>query len=165
MARTSVKSREKARSVDDSKVTMTEIVLPQHTNALGTVFGGTVMSWIDVAASVAAQRHAGSICVTASIDELHFLKGVTQGEIVTIEANLTCVNNTSCEVMVVVSAENPIKRTKFYTTKALLTFVSLDSKGVPTPMPPLITEGAKQKTLEKQAKIRRDHRKKLKVLW
>ena len=64
----------KIKSPKDSLTIMTEMVLPQHTNALGGIFGGVVMSWIDIAAAIAARRHSGKVCVTASIDELNFLK-------------------------------------------------------------------------------------------
>ena len=61
---------EAPRPVSDSIVIMTELVLPSHTNALGSIFGGVVMSWIDIAAAIAAQRHTRAIVVTASIDAL-----------------------------------------------------------------------------------------------
>src|SRR4051812_12330047 len=96
------------KSSVESEVVMTEMVLPQHTNALGTIFGGVVMSWIDVAAAIAARRHSGKVCVTASIDELHFLRPIKQGDIVNIRARLTAVHHTSCEVQVTVCAENPV---------------------------------------------------------
>ena len=73
----------------ESETTMTELVLPQHTNEHGTIFGGVIMSWIDIAAAIAAKRHSGRVCVTAAIDELHFLRPVRQGDIVNIRARLT----------------------------------------------------------------------------
>jgi acyl-CoA hydrolase len=153
-----------AKAISESMVVMTELVLPQHTNTLGTVFGGTVMSWIDIAASIAAQRHAGSVCVTASVDELHFLKAIKEGYIVNIRAFLTCVHRTSCEVMVVVGAENPKTGEKFHTTTALLTFVSLDENGKSQRMPELITQTDEEKAIEKSAKERKEQRQKYKKL-
>ena len=143
---------------------MTELVLPQHTNSLGGVFGGVIMSWIDVAGAIAAQRHSGRVCVTASVDELHFLRSVKKGYIVNISSQVTCVHRTSCEVMVRVKAENPIMRECFHTVKAFLTFVAVDSDGRPVEMPKLKVESKKEKELEAEAKIRREHRKKLKKL-
>lgn len=141
---------------------MTELVLPQHTNALGGIFGGVVMSWVDIAAAIAATRHSGRVCVTASIDELHFLRPIRKGFIVNIEAVVTFVHLTSCEVKVEVSAENPISRERFHTARAFLTFVSLDDTGRPCPMAPLITQSPEEKALQRDATKRREHRKKLK---
>ncbi|MGZ3699295.1 MAG: acyl-CoA thioesterase, partial [Bdellovibrionota bacterium] len=69
-----------------SSVQMTELVLPSDTNALGTIFGGKVMAWIDIGAAIAAQRHARRVVVTASIDALHFLAPVKVGYVVHIRA-------------------------------------------------------------------------------
>ncbi len=156
------KSANKPQSPSESKVIMTEIVLPGHTNALGGIFGGVVMSWIDIAAAIAASRHSGKICVTASVDELHFLKSIKKGYIVNIEAIVTYVHNTSCEVCVEVFAENPLKKEKFQTTRAFLTFVAIDENGQPTPMPPLDLKTPAEKKRAKAAELRREHRKSLK---
>ncbi|MCS6858295.1 MAG: acyl-CoA thioesterase, partial [Sandaracinaceae bacterium] len=61
---------------------MTELVLPQHSNALGTAFGGTILAWMDIAAAICAQRHAGCIAVTAAIDDVTFLSPMRVGDIV-----------------------------------------------------------------------------------
>src|SRR3954471_16610797 len=60
------------KTVRNSRVEMTEIVLPGHTNALGTIFGGQLMAWIDIAGSLASARHSRCGCVTAIIRALHF---------------------------------------------------------------------------------------------
>ncbi len=150
-----------AKYPSDSEVTMTEIVLPQHTNALGTIFGGTVMGWIDIAAAIAASRHSGAVCVTASVDELHFLRPLRLGDIVNIRARLSAVHRTSCEVNVVVTAENPAKNEKFKTTEATLTFVSIDDKGKPIPMPQLLSQTEEDKSHLANSKIRKEHREAL----
>lgn len=145
----------------ESEVVMTELVLPQHTNALGSIFGGVVMGWIDVAAAIAAKRHSGRTCVTASIDELHFLRPIKQGDIVNIRARLTAVHRTSCEVHVEVGVENPVLREKFKTTDATLSFVAVDSQGRPTEMPPLLTTTPEEKTEQEEAKKRKASRESL----
>lgn len=150
------------KSPEQSITHMTEIVLPQHTNALGTIFGGVLMSWIDIAAAIAAGRHAGRTCVTASIDQLHFLKPILKTHIVNIEARITSVHNTSCEVMVTVEGESAADGTKFHTAQAFLTFVALGEDGRPTPMPPLKVTTNEEKTLQKHAELRRQHRISLK---
>jgi len=147
---------------EESLVQMTQLVMPEHTNPLGNIFGGTVMSWIDIACAIAASRHSGRICVTASIDELHFLKPIKLGYVVNLRAFLTGVHRTSCEVKCIVSAENPRSGEKFQTATAYLTFVALDDYGLPTPMPTLKARNADEKKLQKESEIRREHRKKLK---
>ena len=77
-----------SHKVQHSTVETHQIVLPSHTNAIGTIFGGTVMSWIDIAAAICAQKHAGQICVTASVDALHFLNPVRLGDMVRLVAKV-----------------------------------------------------------------------------
>ena len=147
-----------------SEVRMTELVLPTHTNTHGTIFGGVLMSWIDIAAAIVAQRHSGQNCVTASIDELHFLKPIRRGYVVNIFAKITAVHRTSCEVFVTVEGENPQLGERFHTTTAHLTFVSVDGEGKPIPMPELQVETKEEKKKEREAELRREHRIKLKRL-
>jgi len=150
-----------AKHPSHSAVHMTEIILPQHTNALGTVFGGVIMSWIDICAAIAAQRHSGRIAVTASIDELHFLRPLKTGFIANLDSRVTAVHNTSCEVMVTVHGENPLSGSKFLTAEAFLTFVALDDAGKPVSMPALLAKTAEEKKLQQDGEIRRTHRLKL----
>jgi len=153
----------KSKSPKESEVIMTEIVLPQHTNALDTIFGGVVMSWIDIAAAIAATRHSGMVCVTASIDELHFLKPIKKGHICNISARITSVNKSSCEVRVLVGSENPLdsNQAHTHTATAFLTFVALDKNGKPCPMPSLKIESPEDAKLNDKAHIRRESRTKL----
>jgi acyl-CoA hydrolase len=123
-----------------SRCEMTELVLPGDTNALGTIFGGKVMQWIDVAAGVAAMRHSAGSVVTASIDALHFLTPIHLGEIVRMQAQVNYVGRTSMEVGVRVEAENPRTAERRYTTKAYMTFVAIDADGKPRAIPPLVLE-------------------------
>lgn len=98
------------------------------------------MSWIDVAAAIAAQRHASKPVVTASIDELHFLRPIYKGWIVNLFASVNFVSKTSMEVGVRIEAENPIENIRYHTASAYLTFVALNSMGEPQPIPQLIAE-------------------------
>src|SRR5690242_19743954 len=86
------------KPVRNSQVETTEIVLPSHTNELGTIFGGQIMAWIDVAAAIASSRHARTVCVTASIDTLHFVAPAKVGHFVCIYASVNCTNRTSMEI-------------------------------------------------------------------
>lgn len=143
---------------------MTQMVLPQHSNALGAVFGGTLVSWIDIAAAIAAQRHTGRPCVTASIDEMHFLRPIRVGHVVNICARLTSVNHSSCEVLVTVEGENNFQNEQFHIAQAFLTFVALDDLGRPMKMPQLLALTSEEKKLQSQAGLRREHRLRLKAM-
>ena len=155
-----------ARPVSLSKVTMTELVLPTHTNTLKTAFGGVIMSWIDICAAIAAQRHSSLPVVTASIDELHFLAPVKAGWVVNLKASVNYVSKTSMEIGVRIDAENPIQNKKYHTTSAYLTFVALDTSGKPIPIPPLLAETQiekkRMKAGEERRKIRLEKRERLK---
>jgi acyl-CoA hydrolase len=142
--------------VSHSFVTMTELVLPTHTNALDSVFGGVIMSWIDIAAAISAQRYSKLPVVTASVDDLHFVAPVYKGWIVNLKASVNFVARTSMEVGVRVDAENPSEGKVFHTASAYLTFVALDKQGgKPVPIPPLLPETAEQIRRFKAAEQRR----------
>lgn len=147
-----------ARPVSHSVVTMTEMVLPTHTNSLDSVFGGVIMSWIDIAAAISATRHCLRPVVTASIDDLHFIAPVYKGWIVNLKASVNFVSRTSMEVGVRVDAENPIEGRTFHTASAYLTFVALGADGKPQPVPQVIPETPEQKRRFEHAKQRRAFR-------
>lgn len=145
---------------------MTELVLPGHTNALDTVFGGVIISWIDICAAIAGQRHSNRSVVTASIDDLHFVAPVKKGWVVNLKASVNYVFRSSMEIGVRVDAENPRTGETFHTASAYLTFVALDENGKPTAVPALIFETEEEKRRAEFAVKRRDlrlQRKKLVV--
>ncbi|MBK9294011.1 MAG: acyl-CoA thioesterase [Oligoflexia bacterium] len=137
---------------------MTELVLPSHTNSLGTVFGGVVMSWIDIAAAIAAQRHARKVVVTASIDDLSFVSSVKLGWIVQLRARVNYTSRTSMEVGVRVDAENPKTGEMHHTASAYLTFVAVDEAMKPIKVPPLKPQSAEDKRRFEEAIKRRELR-------
>lgn len=148
----------KGLPVSHSVVTMTELVLPSHTNALDSIFGGVIMSWVDIAAAIAAQRHSGMPVVTASIDALNFVAPVYKGWVVNLKASVNFVSKTSMEIGVRVDAENPLDGSCFHTASAYLTFVALDRDGRPAVVRPLIAETEDQKRRMKAAEKRRQLR-------
>lgn len=150
-----------AKTPKESKVKMTQIVLPSHTNALGTIFGGTVMSWIDVAGAIAAGRHARQIVVTASIDALHFIAPIQLGQIVHIRAKVNYASRTSMEVGIRVDSEDQISGAKTHNVSAYATFVALDKQKKPTAVPALTPETEDEKRRYTEAKMRRESRIKL----
>ena len=149
---------EEARPVSVSQVVMTEMVLPSHTNSFGSVFGGVVMSWIDIAGAIAAQRHSRKNVVTASIDDLHFVAPVKMGWVVNLKSSVNYVSNTSMEVGVRVDAENPKTGECFHVATAYATFVALDSNGRPTKVTDVIPESDQEKRRFESAKKRRQER-------
>ena len=144
-----------AKPVSKSAVTMTELVLPSHTNSLQSVFGGVIMSWIDIAAAIAAQRHSSRPVVTASIDALNFVAPVYVGWIVNLKASVNYVSRTSMEVGVRADAENPIAGTSFHIATAYLTFVGLDDYGKPMTVRPVLPETDDERRRFKDAERRR----------
>ncbi|MCC6277127.1 MAG: acyl-CoA thioesterase [Oligoflexia bacterium] len=137
---------------------MTEIVLPSHANSLGTVFGGVIMSWIDIAGAISAQRYCRRTVVTASIDDLAFLHAVKVGWVVQVRARVNFTSRTSMEVGVRVDCENPKTGEWYHTSTAYLTFVALDESGKPTPVAPLVPQSQEQKRRFNDAIKRREFR-------
>lgn len=153
----------KGKSVKDSQVQMTEMVLPNHTNRLGNLLGGQLMHWIDICAAIASFRHTNRVCVTASVDELNFLHPIKEGEVVILEASINRAFKTSVEVGVKVISENPLSGHRRHANTAYLTFVALDDSGKPTVVPPILPQGSEeQRRFEDAARRRRErleHRK------
>ena len=152
----------KSKSVSSSQVIMTQLVLPSHTNSLDTIFGGTVMSWIDIAAAIAAQRHSNQAVVTASIDQLSFIAPIKKGWVVNLKASVNFTSRTSMEVGVRVEAENPLTSELFHTASAYLTFVAVDATGKPSEVPSLNLENETEKrrfaAAQKRRELRLSHR-------
>jgi acyl-CoA hydrolase len=123
--------------VRDSQVFMTELVLPNDTNQLGNLLGGRLMHWIDIAGAIAAQKHAGRVCVTASIDELNFHHPIRLGEVVTLQASVNRAFTTSMEVGVLVTAQGLGGAEPRRANNAYLTFVAINDHGQPVPVPPV----------------------------
>ena len=146
------------KAARESFVEMTELVLPSHTNALGTAFGGQIMAWIDICAGIAAGRHARQVAVTASMDDVHFHSPIHLGEVVMLKAQVNRVYHTSMEVGVRVEAENLLTGDRRHCSSAYLTFVALDANGHRLPIPELIPETEDEKRRYDQADERRRFR-------
>ena len=146
------------KSAEVSRTHMTEYVLPTHTNALGNIFGGQILAWIDLCAAICSQRHAGTICVTAGIDDLSFEQPVTVGQVVRLEASVTATFRTSLEVRVMVRGEDPSSGETWPCVEAFLAFVALDAHGKPAPVPPLAVTSVDEQLLEADAHVRKQQR-------
>lgn len=125
------------RTVQDSLTNMTEYVLPVHANVLGNVFGGQILSWMDVCAAICAQRHCGTVAVTAGLDELFFEQSVRVGQVVRIQSFVSATFKSSLEVRVIVTGEDPTSRVTWPCVSAYMTFVAIDAHKKPMSIPQL----------------------------
>ena len=151
-----------SKTPSESAIEMRELVMPNHTNPQNTVFGGTVMSWIDIAAAMVAARHCARPVVTAHIDDIDFIAPIKMGYHVLIQASLNYVGRTSMIVGVKVTSENPYTGEKRTTTKAYLTFVALDDLGRPVEVPGLKVESEEEirrfENAKKRVQMKKDVR-------
>jgi acyl-CoA hydrolase len=145
-------------TVKQSQVFTTQLVLPNDTNQLGNLLGGTLMHWIDITAAICAQRHSGRVCVTASVDEINFHDPVKLGEIVTLQASVNRAFRTSMEIGVLVTALGRAGLPSRRANNAYLTFVAIDDQGRPVPVPPVVPETDDEKRRYAEAQERREFR-------
>lgn len=152
----------KEKRVTDSQVETVHIVRPNHLNGANRLFGGILIQWLDEVAGIVAKRHAMTNVTTASIDNLHFMQGAYQNEMVVITGKLTYVGKTSMEVRVDTYVENksgirkPINRAYFV-------MVALDEDDKPVEVPGLILETETEKAEWEAAQKRRGMRSQRKV--
>lgn len=150
--------KRKRKTVRDSQVEMTQLVLPNDTNYLGNLLGGRLMEWMDIAAAISAQRHSNRVCVTAAVDNLVFHQPIRLGEVVTLRASVNRVFGTSMEVGVRVIAENQLTGRRKTANTAYLTFVALSENGIPEKAEPIHPATAEERRRFRQALIRRNAR-------
>ena len=150
--------RKIVKKVSDSVITMTELVLPQHTNQLGNLLGGQLMHWIDICAALSSAKHSQKVCVTASVDNIDFHHPIKLGNVVTLIASVNRAFRTSMEVGVKVFAESFVEGKKKHTNSAYLTFVSVDENGKPVETFEITPETEDEKRRFKQALQRREAR-------
>lgn len=114
--------------------------LPEEANVVGNIYGGNILSHIDSAGSMCAQRHSRGLLVTASLDRMNFISPILPGEIMMLHASVNFVGITSMEVGVRVEAENVLTGEVRHAASCYVTFVGVDEEGRPRPLPPLIPE-------------------------
>jgi len=146
------------KPASESRVEVAHLVMPGDANVLGSAFGGKIMEWTDLAAGMAAMRHARLPVATASIDQLSFLAPVRIGQIAILHAQVTAVFTTSMEVGVEVLTEDPRTGARRKCCDAYLTFVALDRDGRPTAVPPLLATTEEERRREGDARVRREAR-------
>ncbi|MEO8116097.1 MAG: acyl-CoA thioesterase [Bacteroidota bacterium] len=135
----------KTKSPAESEIIKTEVVCPNDTNPMGILQGGRLVAWMDIAAAVCAQTHAGKICVTVSIDRVDFKIPAKIGDIITIKAVITRSFKTSMEIYVQSFARHVTENENKLISDAFFRFVALDDKGKPVTVPGLVPDIAPPK--------------------
>src|ERR1035437_9121115 len=133
------------KTAKESLTVQTQIVLPNDTNVMGNLFGGRLLQWMDIVASIAAHRHCKRVVVTASVNNVSFNNPINHSSIVTLEAKVSRAFTSSMEVFIDVWIEDPVSGKKVKCNEAIYTFVAVDQNGSPLPVPVLIPETEEEK--------------------
>ena len=128
-----------AKTVDDSRVETVHIVRPTHLNGAGRLFGGILMQWIDEVAGIVAKRHCMGNVTTASVDNLTFLHGAYQNDLIVIKGKMTWVGTSSMEVCVDTYVETPGGQRRRI-NNAHFMMVAIDKDDKPFTVPRLILQ-------------------------
>ena len=150
------------KSARHSRVTLSQLMHPEHANLLGNVHGGWIMKLVDEAGALACMRHAQKKVVTVAVDSMVFREPIKIGDLIILNAEVTYTGRTSMEAEVQVLAENPVTGERTHTNNAYLVYVALDDEGNPTAVRPLIAETDEEKRKVEQAKARQERRLKQK---
>jgi uncharacterized protein (TIGR00369 family) len=146
------------QSARASEISLNQLMMPEHANALGNVHGGVIMKMVDEAGAIVAMRHAHKPCVTIAIDSMTFKQPVHLGQLLVCQARVTYVGKSSIEVQVLVHAENLLTRDVTHTNSAYVVYVSLGSDGKSAAAPPLLLETDEDRTLFAAGEARQRHR-------
>ena len=141
-----------------SRISIAQLMQPEHANNLGNVHGGWIMKLVDEAGALACMRHAQKRVVTVAVDSLVFREPIKIGDLIILNAEVTYAGRTSMEAEVQVIAENPISGERTHTNNAYLVYVALDDTGRPSSVPELILETDAEKLRMEQAKKRQEYR-------
>ena len=148
----------------DSTAETVQVVLPNDSNPLGFILGGTVMHLIDITGAIACHRHTNTLALTAGVDGLEFIHPIKVGDLILLKSRVTCTFTTSLEVEVEVFSEQIETGERRLTSRAYLTFVSIDRQGKAQPVAPLLIETPEDEERCRQAHGRRADRLRRKQL-
>ncbi|MBI3153009.1 MAG: acyl-CoA thioesterase [Chloroflexi bacterium] len=146
------------KTIRASRVTLSQLMHPEHANLLGNVHGGWIMKLVDEAGALACMRHAQKKVVTVAIDSMTFRQPIRIGDLIILNAEVTYTGKSSMEAEVLVVAENPVTGEQTHTNTAYLVYVALDDEGRPTTVPALIIETEEERLRMEQAKERQQRR-------
>jgi acyl-CoA hydrolase len=147
-----------SRTVAESQAERSEIIFPADANALGNLFGGRLMQFIDLVGAVAAVRHSRAIVVSASMDQLDFVAPVHIGDLLILKASVNRAFRTSMEVGVRAMVEDARGQTLRHVSSAYVTYVAVDREGRPITVPCVVPETEHQKRRFADAGRRREMR-------
>jgi len=147
-----------SKTIRASRISIAQLMQPEHANNLGNVHGGWIMKLVDEAGALACMRHAQKRVVTVAVDSLVFREPIKIGDLIILNAEVTYAGRTSMESKVQVVAENPITGERTHTNTAYLVYVALDDDGKPSSVPELIIETGEEKARAEQAKKRQAYR-------
>lgn len=147
-----------AKRWQDSATETVQVVLPNDSNPLGFILGGSVMHLIDITGAIACHRHTNRLALTAGVDGLEFLHPIKVGDMIILKSRVTCTFRTSLEVEVEVFSEEIETGVRRLTSRAFLTFVSIDRDGNPQQVPPLMVESPEDEERCRLANLRRADR-------
>jgi acyl-CoA hydrolase len=142
----------------ESATEMVQVALPNDANPLGFMLGGSVMHLIDIAGAIACHRHTRTRVVTVAVDDLQFLHPIKVGDLIILNARVTCTFKTSLEVRVDVQSEEVLTGARLLTSRAFLVFVSIASDGSRVPVPPLAMQTEEDRRTCAEAMVRREQR-------
>lgn len=146
------------KKAKESYAQMMEMVLPNDTNAIHNLRGGKILHWMDICSAISAGRHAESVVVTVSVDQVSFENPIKMGDVVHIESYVTRAFSTSMEVKIEVWAENLPTKNKYKCNSAYYTFVALDSNGKPKKVQLVLPESEEEISEHNSAQNRREIR-------
>ena len=144
--------------IRDSRISLAQMMQPEHANNLGNVHGGWIMKLVDEAGALACMRHAQRRVVTVAIDSMIFHQPIKTSDLVILNAEVSFTGRTSIEAEVQVIAENPITGQRWHTNTAYLVYVALDDNGKPTAVPPILAETVDEERKMAEAKERQARR-------
>ncbi|MBV6457345.1 MAG: hypothetical protein HONBIEJF_00453 [Fimbriimonadaceae bacterium] len=147
----------KSKTVEQTRVEMSQVMTPNDANFLGKVFGGSILSMIDLVAYTTASKFAGNVCVTASFDHVDFHVPIEVGDLVSMIGHVSYAGRTSVEITIEIFAENVLSSERRHTNTARVTMVAIHD-GKPTPVPQLICNTREERLRFLSAKVRRELR-------
>ncbi|HEX3027413.1 MAG TPA: acyl-CoA thioesterase [Clostridia bacterium] len=135
------------RTPEESKIIMTELILPMQTNLLNNLLGGQLMHFLDIAGALTCRRHSRGEVATVAVDSIEFKHPVRLGELITITSKMIWAGRTSMKVQLEVAAENLKTGAFLITNTAYFTYVALCEDNTPCVIPPLLPQTEEEQRL------------------
>ena len=153
-----MKTGNQAKSMSASRISIAQLMQPEHANSHGNVHGGWIMKLVDEAGALACMRHAQQKVVTVAIDQMTFKQPIRIGDLIILTAEVSYVGRTSLEAKVQVLAENPVTGVQVHTNTAYLVYVAIDETGKAVEVPALLAETDEEKERMQAGAARQEHR-------